>query len=69
MNEVDLSLIIKKLFKLIKANQKSNNNIIDNIIDINGEYLYNLWKRTFIDEEYKKKEEYKKYNVKKKYLV
>jgi hypothetical protein len=69
VNEVDLSLIIKKLFKLIKANQKSNNNIIDNIIDINGEYLYNLWKRTFIDEEYKKKEEYKKYNVKKKYLV
>ena len=66
VNEVDLSLIIKKLFKLIKANQKSNNNIIDNIIDINGEYLYNLWKRTFIDEEYKKKEEYKKYNVKKK---
>ena len=42
VNEVDLSLIIKKLFKLIKANQKSNNNIIDNIIDINGEYLYNL---------------------------
>ena len=69
MNEIDLSLIIKKLFKLIKANQKTNNNIIDNIIDINGEYLYNLWKRTFIDEEYKKKEEYKKYNDKRKYQV
>ena len=55
VNEVDLSLIIKKLFKLIKANQKSNNNIIDNIIDINGEYLYKLWKRTFINEEYKKR--------------
>ena len=54
-NEVDLSLIIKKLFKLIKANQKSNNNIIDNIIDINGEFLYKLWKRTFINEEYKKR--------------
>ena len=55
VNEVDLSLIIKKLFKLIKANQKSNNNINDNIIDINGEYLYKLWKRTFINEEYKKR--------------
>ena len=42
VNEVDLSLIIKKLFKLIKANQKNNNNINDNIIDINGEYLYKL---------------------------
>ena len=55
VNEVDLSLIIKKLFKLIKANQKNNNNINDNIIDINGEYLYKLWKRTFINEEYKKR--------------
>ena len=55
VNEVDLSLIIKKLFKLIKANQKSNNNINDNIIDINGVYLYKLWKRTFINEEYKKR--------------
>ena len=68
VNEVDLSLIIKKLFKLIKANQKNNNNINDNIIDINGEYLYKLWKRTFINEEYKK-EEYKKYNDKRKYPV
>jgi hypothetical protein len=55
VNEIDLSLIIKKLFKLIKANQKNNNNINDNIIDINGEYLYKLWKRTFINEEYKKR--------------
>ena len=55
VNEVDLSLIIKKLFKLIKANQKNNNNINDNIIDINGVYLYKLWKRTFINEEYKKR--------------
>ena len=55
MNEIDLSLIIKKLFKLIKANQKNNNNINDNIIDINGVYLYKLWKRTFINEEYKKR--------------
>ena len=55
VNEVDLSLIIKKLFKLIKANQKNNNNINDNIIDINGVYLYKLWKRIFINEEYKKR--------------
>ena len=55
MNKIDLSLIIKKLFKLIKANQKNNNNINDNIIDINGEYLYKLWKRTFINEEYNKR--------------
>ena len=55
VNEVDLSLIIKKLFKLIKANQKNNYNINDNILDINGEYLYKLWKRTFINEEYNKR--------------
>jgi hypothetical protein len=62
IKEIDISSKIAKLIGLIKMNQEEKKNIKDNIEEINGKYLYNLWKNSFINLKYKKNKEYIKYN-------
>ena len=45
MEEIDISSKIEKLIGLIKINQERKKNIKDNITEINGEFLYKLWKK------------------------
>ena len=45
MKEIDISSKIEKLIGLIKINQEGKKNIKDNITEINGEFLYKLWKK------------------------
>ena len=61
LKEIDVSSKIKKLIQLIKTNQEGKKSIQDNIAEINGEYLYKLWKNSFGTLDYKKKARYKKY--------
>ena len=61
MKEIDITSKIEKLIKLIKVNQKGKKNISDNIPEINGEYLYKLWKNSFDTLAYKKNKRYIKY--------
>ena len=68
IKEIDISSKIAKLIGLIKMNQEEKKNIKDNIEEINGKYLYNLWKNSFINLKYKKNKEYIKYNPKDKIM-
>ena len=61
MKEIDITSKIEKLIKLIKVNQKGKKNISDNIPEINGKYLYKLWKNSFDTLAYKKNKRYIKY--------
>jgi hypothetical protein len=45
MKEIDISSKIEKLIGLIKINQEGKKNSKDNITEINGEFLYKLWKK------------------------
>ena len=54
MKEIDISSKIEKLIQLIKINQEGKKNIKDNIVEINGEYLYKFWKNSFGTLTYKK---------------
>ena len=54
MKEIDISSKIEKLIQFIKINQEGKKNIKDNIVEINGEYLYKFWKNSFGILTYKK---------------
>ena len=54
MKEIDISSKIEKLIQFIKINQEGKKNIKDNIVEINGEYLYKFWKNSFVTLTYKK---------------
>ena len=62
--KIDLSSQMKMLIKKIKINQEIKEIIEDNVEDINGEFLYNLWKQTFFDDKCKLKKLFTKYNNK-----
>ena len=61
MKEIDISSKIKKLIVLIKMNQEEKKNIKDNITEINGKYLYKLWKNSFQNLKFKRNKGYIKY--------
>ena len=62
MKEIDISSKIEKLIRLIKMNHEGKKNIKDNFEEINGEYLYKLWKDSFKNLKYKRNKGYIKYN-------
>ena len=62
--KIDLSSQMKMLIKKIKINQEIKEIIEDNVEDINGEFLYNLWKQTFSKDKWKLKDLFIKYNKK-----
>ena len=62
--KIDLSSQMKMLIKKIKINQEIKEIIEDNVEDINGEFLYNLWKQTFFNDKCKLKKLFTKYNNK-----
>ena len=62
--KIDLSSQMKMLIKKIKINHEIKEIIEDNVEDINGEFLYNLWKQTFFNDKCKLKKLFTKYNNK-----
>lgn len=68
LKEYDMNEEMKKLVILIKKNQKQKKIFGDGNEEISGNYFYNLWKKTFHNEQYKMKNEYNK-NFKKDKIV
>ena len=66
--KIDISSQFRKLIKKIKINQNLEEINQDIFEQINGEFLYNLWKDSFNSEKYKLKKVYINYN-KKEYIT
>mgnify|MGYP003571341994 CR=1 FL=1 len=66
--KIDISSQFRKLIKKIKINQNLEEINQDIFEQINGEFLYNLWKDSFNIEKYKLKKVYINYN-KKEYIT